>query len=52
MQARVKRDGKIYTQIDENTGETIGLPIEMLVPGDVISIKIGDVYLPRYIPDR
>jgi H+-transporting ATPase len=39
---RVKRDGRIYTELAP-TGETIGLPVEMLVPGDVISIKIGDV---------
>jgi H+-transporting ATPase len=39
---RVKRDGKIYTQTNEN-GDTTGLPIDMLVPGDIISIKIGDV---------
>jgi H+-transporting ATPase len=37
--ARVKRDGQIYF----NPATQMGLPIEELVPGDIISIKIGDV---------
>lgn len=42
---RVKRDGRIYTQtVDTPEGpKEIGLEIKLLVPGDIVSIKIGDV---------
>merc|ERR1712195_215574 len=39
---RVKRDGKFWFELNDH-GEKIGRPLRDLVPGDVVSIKIGDV---------
>lgn len=39
---RVKRDGKFWFELNDH-GEKIGRPLRDLVPGDIVSIKIGDV---------
>jgi H+-transporting ATPase len=41
---RCIRDGKLFEDVVEVEGKsiTVGLPVELLVPGDIVSLKIGD----------